>query len=612
MRRAYSFLAALPLLTGAALTPGLVSAQSANCPVGYTVAFFNGVGNTYGAAVVSMHATQKAIQASQHTTDDVYDSEDVQYEVMYNTTASQQPSITDLTNTTIIQDIAEVFVQRAKELDPSGTVGNNFFYMFWEWYDGPPQNYSNALGNNPLTNNFMARFVNAAVTTAVGALSKLYSSQAPTAEDYAQQEAQLTADANAGRKLLLVAHSQGNLFVTHGYDFILPAVSAARVKVVHAAPASVTLRGNYVLSAKDVIINSLRLINGFASIVDPNINPPYYNVDQTGHGYTEIYLSGTLIDSFSQMSDQAILQQEFSAALVALDAQQCMASISPASSTVGAGGNVTLNAALSPPLNAANVDAIVYKWAIAGTAGGTFTNPVYGTQVSSLTTATPTVTYNASSAAADGQSDSVTVEVDVSTANNNNATTKALAATTKNPALITIGGVKATLAPNNPTVAPGSDTTFTVTVQGTLPAGATYQWTLSGVGSIGAASPVVTTAPTIVYTAPIQGSPATLSVSVLDAKGNTVGSGTTAITITNPWVGIWVGNTVSTCGYYSGPQTFDITVVNATTLNFGPYTATYSGNSASVNNGAVVFTLSGNTITGYEADSCQSGTYTRQ
>jgi hypothetical protein len=73
MRRAYSFLAALPLLTGAALTPGLVSAQSANCPVGYTVAFFNGVGNTYGAAVVSMHATQKAIQASQHTTDDVYD-----------------------------------------------------------------------------------------------------------------------------------------------------------------------------------------------------------------------------------------------------------------------------------------------------------------------------------------------------------------------------------------------------------------------------------------------------------------------------------------------------------------------------------------------------------
>lgn len=46
------------------------------------------------------------------------------------------------------------------------------------------------------------------------------------------------------------------------------------------------------------------------------------------------------------------------------------------------------------------------------------------------------------------------------------------------------------------------------------------------------------------------------------------------VSFNNPWVGSWVGNTVCTCGYYSGPQNFTITQINATTLNFGPYQAT--------------------------------------
>ena len=130
------------------LLPLRAPAQATTCPLGYTVAFFNGVGNTYGDAVTSMHATQAAIRESQNTTADVYDSEDVAYEVMYNTTASQSANAFDPVNTTILQDVAEVFVQRAKDVDPSGTVGNNFFYMFWEWLDGPPQNYSNRIGNS--------------------------------------------------------------------------------------------------------------------------------------------------------------------------------------------------------------------------------------------------------------------------------------------------------------------------------------------------------------------------------------------------------------------------------------------------------------------------------
>ena len=47
------------------------------------------------------------------------------------------------------------------------------------------------------------------------------------------------------------------------------------------------------------------------------------------------------------------------------------------------------------------------------------------------------------------------------------------------------------------------------------------------------------------------------------------------------------------------------------TLNVSDSTAVTAA-ATGMRNGAVVFTLNGNTTTGYEADSCQSGTYTRQ
>jgi hypothetical protein len=106
---------------------------------------------------------------------------------------------------------------------------------------------------------------------------------------------------------------------------------------------------------------------------------------------------------------------------------------------------------------------------------------------------------------------------------------------------------------------------------------------------------------------------ATLSSAAGSGTQTSLGKASATVTFGNPWVGNWAGSTVSTCGYYSGPQSFTITQINSTTLDFSPYyNATFSGNTASVDNGAVVFTLNGNTITGYEADSCQTGTYTRQ
>jgi hypothetical protein len=147
---------------------------------------------------------------------------------------------------------------------------------------------------------------------------------------------------------------------------------------------------------------------------------------------------------------------------------------------------------------------------------------------------------------------------------------------------------------------------------GVAPGTARYHWTLSGTGSIGGGTTAITNVPAISYTAPSMPGTDTLSVNIVGPGDSILSTGTGTIVTGNPWVGTWDGTTTSICGYYSGPQDFTITQVNATTLNFGPYDATFSGNTATVNGGEVVFTLNGNTMTGTEADSCQTGTYTRQ
>src|SRR5699024_4699583 len=84
-------------------------------------------------------------------------------------------------------------------------------------------------------------------------------SNPPTEQDYAAHNLRLDALAAEGQKLMLVAHSQGNLFLNHAYDHIKPTVGRNSVNAVHIAPASPTLRGKHVLADIDLVINALRL-----------------------------------------------------------------------------------------------------------------------------------------------------------------------------------------------------------------------------------------------------------------------------------------------------------------------------------------------------------------
>lgn len=114
-------------------------------------------------------------------------------------------------------------------------------------------------------------------------------SNPPTEEDYAEHNIRLDALSLQGQKLMLVAHSQGNLFANQAYDYISGIVGTGSVGVVQIAPASSTLRGEYLLADIDQIINSLRAL-GLASVPYSNILLPISTNDFSGHMLAETYL----------------------------------------------------------------------------------------------------------------------------------------------------------------------------------------------------------------------------------------------------------------------------------------------------------------------------------
>ena len=101
--------------------PSVVKADDLCLGRGYTLGFFNGVWNTPTQASDGLAALRSLIG-------NVYNDETIQYEVFYNHTGSTE-------NGSSLQDIAEVFEQRAAEIDSSGELGKRWEF-FWECLTG--------------------------------------------------------------------------------------------------------------------------------------------------------------------------------------------------------------------------------------------------------------------------------------------------------------------------------------------------------------------------------------------------------------------------------------------------------------------------------------------
>jgi hypothetical protein len=129
-------------------------------------------------------------------------------------------------------------------------------------------------------------------------------------------------------------------------------------------------------------------------------------------------------------------------------------------------------------------------------------------------------------------------------------------------ASITSNSLKMSIAPTTP-VSLGNQQIYTALVTGNGPSsGLTYQWSLTGVGSLAGGNPAVTTISTVLYTAPTTAGSATLSAKLLDSSQNVLAQASLAIPIvTSPSPGsLTITNSYpsSTATGYNGTYSLDL------------------------------------------------------
>jgi len=232
---------------------------------GYVIGFFNGVNNTLPQAGESLIALESEIGES-------HNKKSIKYELLYNNTEG------------LSQDVHEVFRQRASEFKESHyeiltAIENGDSNLLNKLIGLYRDSEKEILELKQMVDNLKAASIVALLGVPL------------TSSDYKNHNEKLAGFANQNNQLLLVAHSQGNLFMNHAYDHILPAITKEDIRAVHIAPASQTLRGNYILSDNDVVIYGLRLAYGDESVPDTNVRIPFRWSEISGHALIDTYLN---------------------------------------------------------------------------------------------------------------------------------------------------------------------------------------------------------------------------------------------------------------------------------------------------------------------------------
>ncbi len=265
----------------------------------YAIGFFNGVWNTRKEAILGGYALGKTTIRLR------FDNEDVEYYLFYNHTGG-------------LEDIAEVFQQRSLELD--GALSNRW-EIFWETLASSTGEGSffdsTATKISHISNDFDS-LIEAIYTDYITKKAERWAdllSNPPTINDIENQRKTLTLLHLAHKKIVLVAHSQGNLFLNSAYDYIMntyqrhgsdsngsPFITFPSIGVVHIAPASPTLRGPHILADLDLVINGLRA-QGISTVPDITAEIPSEHLifdDLSGHKLIATYLDSR-IEPFPQV-----------------------------------------------------------------------------------------------------------------------------------------------------------------------------------------------------------------------------------------------------------------------------------------------------------------------
>ena len=243
-------------------------------PSGYTVGFFNGVWNTHADAELGMATIAESLG-------DEHNDESIRYALFYNKTGSANRA-------SAAEDILETFAQRSREFEKSGIIADKIEYL-WEMLFSDERPMMDKLseifeGSVSALDSIMTGVIGKSTEI----LAKITSSPS-TEADYRKHNATIDSLAAEKQKLLLIAHSQGNLFVNQAFDYAKTKYKTNSVAALHIAPASPTLRGDYILADIDIIIRGLKMF-GYNSVPTRNFFMPTSKRDPSGHMLVGTYM----------------------------------------------------------------------------------------------------------------------------------------------------------------------------------------------------------------------------------------------------------------------------------------------------------------------------------
>jgi hypothetical protein len=253
---------------------------------GAVIAFFNGIKNTRREAVKTM------VYLKEFYGETAPNGEKISYELLYNDSIN------------LFEDLMEVFGQRMTELEFSARETlRDRYELFFDMINGDGPWYKKILDAVPASANIAAAFLDDVRLRTQEVLFSLMNNS-PKNVNYAEHKTRIDNWIVEGKKLLFVAHSQGNLFANVAYDYAKGKVGEQSVKVLHVAPASFRTSGGHVLADWDLVIEGLRSIVGNLPRITHAI-PSYSNrpagvngkKDRLGHGFVEIYINPNLFTS---------------------------------------------------------------------------------------------------------------------------------------------------------------------------------------------------------------------------------------------------------------------------------------------------------------------------
>lgn len=245
------------------IVPAFGQAPADLCqPAGFMIAYFNGVNSPFNASGEVIIALNKKYNNK-------YKDQQLRFRRI------QNPAVS------FLSDGIETFKQKALE-DPRF---DGKYELFWAIMNGATSVLTEYLVANPLMKAPIEDLRTRLMASTAEKLRDSINAPLPLTAEMVEKVKNLLTER---WKVVMVAHSQGNLFANSVYTTIKPTLSSDSLRTVHVAPAAAVVYGPMTLSKNDYIIRALRLLT---TVVQPDVELPYIPLqDPTGHFFVDTYL----------------------------------------------------------------------------------------------------------------------------------------------------------------------------------------------------------------------------------------------------------------------------------------------------------------------------------